>query len=91
MAMLRWMFVAITVVVAMPALAANWYINNLYTAKSQDSKPAMSSVDQDSDSDDIDLLMFTAANASGNAMSVHVIFECLTTCLVVLFGMFHGG
>jgi hypothetical protein len=35
-------------------------------------------------------LIFTAANASGNAMSVHVIFECLTTCLVVLFGVFYG-
>lgn len=85
MAMLRWMFLAITIVVGIPALAANWYISTLYI-QSQSEKPIKSKTDPDSD-DDIDLLMFTAANASGNAMSAHVIFECLTTCLVILFGM----
>ena len=30
-------------------------------------------------------LLFTAANAGGNAMSAHVIFECATVCIVVLF------
>lgn len=36
---------------------------------------------------ELDLLIFTAANASGNAMSAHVIFECAATCIVVLFCM----
>jgi hypothetical protein len=30
-------------------------------------------------------VIFTAANAGGNAMSAHVIFECAATCIVVLF------
>ena len=85
MAMLRWMFLSITVVVGIPALAANWYINNLYATKSEAAGSANPSSDPGAD-DDIDLLIFTAANASGNAMSAHVIFECLTTCLVILFG-----
>ena len=89
--MLRWMFLAITVVVGIPALAANWYINTVYTAKVQGTRPALLDSDQDSGDTDIDLLIFTAANAGGNAMSAHVIFECLTTCLVILFGTSFGS
>lgn len=91
MGMLRWMFLAITIVVGIPALAANWYINTVYTTKVRATRPVQSDSDQDSDDSDIDLLIFTAANAGGNAMSAHVIFECLTTCLVILFGASVGS
>lgn len=85
LAMLRWLFLSISIIVGIPALIANYQVNTTY---------AESAMGQENSTEDItvldatrlDLLIFTAANASGNTMSAHVIFECLTTCLVVVFG-----
>lgn len=83
--MLRWLFLSITLLVGIPALYANYQINTAF-AQSASGKSNMIGQDKALNTTDLDLLLFTAANASGNTMSAHVIFECVTTCLVVLFG-----
>lgn len=91
--MLRWMFLCISIVVAVPAILANYQINTsaatIFGSRQESSK--LDEANRPMNATELDLLIFTAANASGNAMSAHVIFECAATCIVVLFreSLFH--
>jgi hypothetical protein len=81
------MFLTISILVALPAIFANYQINTS-AASIFGSRQDTSMIDEANrplNATELDLLLFTAANASGNAMSAHVIFECATTCIVVLF------
>jgi hypothetical protein len=84
--MLRWMFLCISLFVAIPAIFANYQINTS-AVSIFGSRQEASNLDTNRpmNATELDLLIFTAANASGNAMSAHVIFECAATCIVVLF------
>lgn len=84
LAMLRWMFLSISIFVGIPSLLANYYINTAFAETMSDRSNLVGS-DAPLNTTELDLLLFTAANAGGNAMSAHVIFECVTTCLVMLF------
>lgn len=85
--MLRWMFLCISLLVAIPAIFANYQINtsavSIFGSRQEGSD--LNNINRPMNATELDLLIFTAANASGNAMSAHVIFECAATCIVVLF------
>lgn len=85
--MLRWMFLCISLLVAIPAIFANYQINTSAVSifGSRQEASDLDNTNRPMNATELDLLIFTAANASGNAMSAHVIFECAATCIVVLF------
>lgn len=81
------MFLCISILVAIPAIFANYRINTsaatIFGSRQESSK--LDDANRPMNATELDLLIFTAANAGGNAMSAHVIFECAATCIVVLF------
>lgn len=83
------MFLCISILVAIPAIFANYQINtsaaSIFGSRQHDSSTSIDESNRPLNATELDLLIFTAANASGNAMSAHVIFECAATCIVVLF------
>lgn len=85
--MLRWMFLTISILVALPAIVANYQINTSASTifGSRQDTSMIDDADRPLNATELDLLLFTAASAGGNAMSAHVIFECATVCIVVLF------
>jgi hypothetical protein len=85
--MLRWMFLTISILVALPALFANYQINTSAATifGSRQDTSMIDDANRPLNATELDLLLFTAANAGGNAMFAHVIFECATVCIVVLF------
>jgi hypothetical protein len=85
--MLRWMFLCISLLVAIPAVFVNYQINTSAVSifGSRQEVSDLDNTNRPMNATELDLLIFTAANASGNAMSAHVIFECAATCIVVLF------
>lgn len=94
--LLRWLFLGITLFAALPLALANYYLNT----QTQEERMATHSVDtanvlqttSEQDPSKIaqhfldNMMLFTMANLSGDALWVHVGFEAMVTVLVIFFG-----
>ena len=101
MRMLRWLFLTITVLIALPLALGNYYINteteygSVTLDKDKASGAKAGSGEQSLSKEDAgeiaqslldNMLIFTAANVKGNGLWVHIGFEWAVTGLVILFG-----
>lgn len=87
--MLRWLFALVTVFVAAPLLAANYFINTQtsYGSQTDVAANATDSMDGNNMTSVIgDLQLYTAANITGNGLWVHVSAEIAVTLIVILQG-----
>ncbi len=88
--LLRWLFVSICIFVAIPLICANYYINTQTTYGSKTSNSTSSYTQSAGTNVTTGLLdnmqLFTAANMNGNILFVHIMFEYITTFLVIFFG-----
>jgi hypothetical protein len=83
--LLRWLTAAISILVAIPLVALNYYINTETEYGSSTTNVTTSSVENSTEVLVV-LELLTAANVTGNGLYVHIFFECLITCLVCFFG-----
>ncbi|EIW66769.1 hypothetical protein TREMEDRAFT_65169 [Tremella mesenterica DSM 1558] len=89
--LLRWLFLTLSIVVAMPLVTANYLINTStqysdYTVASTTSN-LTSAVSGNSTALLTGIQLLTAANIQGNALLVHIGFEGIATCIVGVFFM----
>lgn len=95
MRMLRWMFLSVTILAALPLALANYYINTKteygsakVDTKLQSSGSGLSTDDAGEMAQSLldDMLIFTAANVKGNGLWVHIGIEYVVTAMICLFG-----
>ena len=74
--------------VALPLTCANYYINTQTTYGSTHSNSTSSDQSPGASNDSLldNMQLFTAANITGNGLYVHIMFEWIATCLVIIFG-----
>jgi hypothetical protein len=83
--LLRWLTGAISILVALPLVALNVYINTYTDYGSTETNVTTSTVDNSTEVLGV-LELLTAANIKGNGLYVHIFFESVITCLVYFFG-----
>lgn len=93
--LLRWLFALITVFVACPLLAANYFINTRteFGSTARDMSANQTAVEAGGNNMPSiigDLQLYTAANITGNGLWVHVSAEIAVTLIVILQGASAG-
>ncbi|CAD6569104.1 MAG: hypothetical protein TREMPRED_005048 [Tremellales sp. Tagirdzhanova-0007] len=89
--LLRWLFFAICVFVALPLTGVNYYINTQTAYGSVSSSPTSSATQAGSSNSTTGLLEnLTVANISGNVLYIHVVFVYIATVLVFFFVSSHS-
>ena len=87
--LLRWLFFAICIFVALPLTGVNYYVNTRTAYGSGSNSPGSSASEAGSNNSTAGLLEdLTAANISGNVLYIHIVFVYIATVLVFFFGEF---
>ncbi len=79
---------------AVPLTCANYYINTKTTfgsSQSNSTSPGVGGNAGHSNTKSLldNMQLFSAANITGNGLYVHIMFEWIVTCLVIVFGGSH--
>ncbi|ORX40068.1 hypothetical protein BD324DRAFT_648679 [Kockovaella imperatae] len=96
--MLRWLFLSLSIFVAVPLALANYYLstggdlNNVTAGQVASSTASQVTSGGAQNATDVldNLQKFTAAGIQGNTLSVHIVFEWVTSSLVLAFVIGHS-
>ena len=95
--LLRWLFLTISVLAAIPLTIANYYINTKTTYGSADAGSDSASGGGGTNGSQViskslldNMVLLTAANITSNGLWVHIGFEWIVTCFVLAFGQLFG-
>lgn len=87
--LLRWLFTAITVVVAVPLILSNYFLNTtssygIHPASFANVTATIGGIKSTAVVGDLQII--SAGNIKGNGLYVHIMFELIVTLLVIVFG-----